>query len=46
MCIRDRYKVVTVADYKARTKTDVATGKTEPIELPAANVLKMCIRDS
>mgnify|MGYP002748315985 FL=1 len=33
------YKVVTVADYKARTKTDVATGKTEPIELPAANVL-------
>lgn len=33
------YKVVTVADHKKRVKTDVATGKTEPINLPAANVL-------
>ena len=33
------YKVVAVADHKKREKTDVATGKTEPIGLPAANVL-------
>ena len=33
------YAVVTVADHKKREKTDVATGKTEPINLPAANVL-------
>ena len=33
------YKVVTVADHKKREKTDVATGKKEPINLPAANVL-------
>ncbi len=32
-------KVITVADHKKREKTDVATGKTEPINLPAANVL-------
>ena len=33
------YKVVSVADYQARTKTDLATGAVEPIDLPAANVL-------
>ncbi|WP_394962071.1 phospho-sugar mutase [Candidatus Allofournierella merdavium] len=33
------HKVVTVADYQARTLTEVATGKTTPIDLPAANVL-------
>lgn len=33
------YKVVTVSDYQARTRTELATGKTEAIDLPAANVL-------
>ena len=33
------HKVVTVADYKARTMTELATGKVTPIDLPAANVL-------
>ncbi|HJA26555.1 MAG TPA: phospho-sugar mutase [Candidatus Fournierella merdigallinarum] len=33
------YKVLTVADYKARTLTELATGKVTPIDLPAANVL-------
>ena len=33
------YKVVSVADYQARTKTDLVTGAVEPIDLPAANVL-------
>ena len=33
------YQVLTVADYQARTKTDLATGAVEPIDLPAANVL-------
>ena len=33
------HKVVTVADYKARTLTELATGKITPIDLPAANVL-------
>ena len=33
------HKVVTVADYKARTLTEPATGKVTPIDLPAANVL-------
>ena len=33
------YKVVSVADYQARTKTDLGTGAVEPIDLPAANVL-------
>ena len=33
------YKVLTVADYQARTVTEPATGKTSPIDLPAANVL-------
>ena len=33
------HKVVTVADYKARTVTELATGKVTPIDLPAANVL-------
>ena len=32
-------KVVSVSDYQARTRTDLVTGKTEPIDLPAANVL-------
>ncbi len=32
-------KVVSVSDYQARTRTDFVTGKTEPIDLPAANVL-------
>ena len=33
------YPVQTVADYKARTITELATGKVTPIDLPAANVL-------
>ena len=33
------YKVLTVADYQARTVTELATGKVTPIDLPAANVL-------
>ena len=33
------YKVVTVSDYQDRTRTELATGKTEAIDLPAANVL-------
>ena len=33
------YKVVSVADYKAKVKTDKVTGKQEAIDLPAANVL-------
>ena len=33
------YPVVTVEDYKLRTKTDVKTGEVTPIELPASNVL-------
>ena len=33
------YKVVTVSDYQARTRTELATGKTEAIDLPAANGL-------
>ncbi len=33
------YTVITVADHTKREKTDVATGTTEPIDLPAANVL-------
>ena len=33
------YKVLTVADYKARTLTELATGNVTPIDLPAANVL-------
>ncbi len=33
------YKVVSVSDYKTGVKTDTATGKTEKIDLPAANVL-------
>ena len=33
------YKVVTVSDYQARTRTELATGKTEAIDLPASNVL-------
>ena len=33
------YKVVTVSDYQARTRIELATGKTEAIDLPAANVL-------
>ncbi len=32
-------KVVSVSDYQARTRTDLTTGQTEPIDLPAANVL-------
>ncbi len=33
------YKVVAVSDYQARTRTDLTTGNTEAIQLPAANVL-------
>ena len=33
------YKVVSVADYQARTRTDLTTGAVEAIDLPAANVL-------
>jgi len=33
------YKVVTVSDYQAGTRTELATGKTETIDLPASNVL-------
>ena len=33
------YKVVTVSDYQTGTRTDLATGKTETIDLPASNVL-------
>ena len=33
------YKVVTVSDYQTGTRTELATGKTETIDLPASNVL-------
>ncbi len=33
------YKVVSVADYQQKVKTDLVTGKQEAIDLPAANVL-------
>lgn len=33
------YKVLTVADYEAKTKIELSTGRQEAIELPAANVL-------
>lgn len=33
------HKVLTVSDYQERTRTELATGKKEPIDLPAANVL-------
>lgn len=33
------YKVVTVSDYQTGTHTELATGKTETIDLPASNVL-------
>ncbi len=33
------YKVVSVSDYKAGVKTDSATGKTQAIDLPQADVL-------
>lgn len=33
------YKVVTVSDYHTGTRTELATGKTETIDLPASNVL-------
>ena len=33
------YKVLSVADYQEKVKTDLATGEKTPIDLPAANVL-------
>ena len=33
------YKVVTVSDYQTGTRTELATGKIETIDLPASNVL-------
>ena len=33
------YKVVTVSDYQTGNRTELATGKTETIDLPASNVL-------